>query len=97
MVVVKPYDSMALKGRYDRLECVFMPVNFEGKNFVRIIKLLSGIIKKYGIQIIHSHNRNTSLYTQFFRLLQGISFVWTLHRNNIPTRFPYKLMTFPGE
>lgn len=97
VVVAAPYDSKGLKGRYDRLECVFIPVDFEGKNFVRIIKLLSGIIKKYGIQIIHSHNRNTSLYAQFFRLSQGIPFVWTLHQNNIPTRFPYKFLTFPGD
>lgn len=48
-----------------------MPVDFEGKNFVRIIKLLSGIIKEFGIQIIHSHNRDTSLYAQFFRVIHS--------------------------
>lgn len=97
VVVAAPYDSTGLKGRYIKLRCEFMQIDFESKNFVGIIRQLDNVIKEHNIQLIHSHNRNTSIYAQYFKLTKGIPFVWTLHQNNIPIKFPYKVLTFPGD
>lgn len=97
VVVAAPYDMFGSEGRYKNLECIYIPINFESKNPIGIIRKLCKIIERYNIQIIHSHNRNTSLYAKFFKIIKNIPFVWTLHQNNIPTKFPYKTLTFPGD
>ena len=97
VVVAAPFDAQGQKGRYEALECNFVPTDFESRHFSGIIGQLNGVVDRYKIQVIHSHNRNTSLYAKYIQWRRRIPFVWTLHQDNVPTRFPYRQLTFPGD
>lgn len=94
--VVVAAPTVENSDRYLALNCTYVPVDFEGKNIICAIKEVAQIIKKYQIDIIHSHNRNTSFVAEIFKVLYRIPFIWTLHQNNIPHGLIYKLMTFSG-
>lgn len=82
--------------RYCNLNCIFIPTDFDSKNFAKVFAKIRETIFTHRIDIIHSHNRNTSIYAEFIYKLYKIPFVWTLHQNNIPASFVYRKLTFPG-
>lgn len=88
------------KKRFEEVECHFEPIDLSTKNplvFARNIKILTEIIKKRKIDIIHSHNRIASIYAQILWKKTNVPYVWTLHLNNIPSNPISRLLTFHGK
>lgn len=88
------------KKRFAEVECHFEPINLSTRNplvFMNNIKILTEIVKKRKIDIIHSHNRITSIYAQILWVKTKVPYVWTLHLNNIPSNPLSRILTFHGK
>lgn len=88
------------KKRFEEVECHFEPIDFATRNplvFLKNIKTLTEIIRKRKIDIIHSHNRITSIYAQILWKKINVPYVWTLHLNNIPSNPISRILTFHGK
>ncbi len=48
------------------------------------------------IDIIHSHNKSTSIFARVVKRVLEILFVWTMHLNNIPCALIHRKLTFSG-
>lgn len=95
--VMAPLREDGTKGIYSKLENVeFIPMS-SGRSIVQKIKKIRNICKEYKIDIIHSHNRSTSILAQVVKSVLGIPFVWTMHLNNIPCDLIHRKLTFPGD
>lgn len=63
------------------------------KHPIQIMKafnLLNKIIKKYNIDIIHTHGQSIIIFAQMFKLLKKIPFVWTNHIDAIAQQELFK-------
>lgn len=86
-------------GRFKKLRCEYVPMDFSAKNPRKAaanLKKLCRIIQKRKIDIVHSHNRITSVYAKLACQKENIPFVWTLHLNQIPSGFLHRQFTFYG-
>lgn len=87
------------KGRFSELQCKYVPLNLmktEPIEFLKNLRCIQTILLKENIEIVHSHNRITSIYAQLACAGKQIPFVWTLHLNHIPSDFIHRIMTFHG-
>lgn len=99
VVVMGPMENGQIK-RFAELQCKYIPMNFATKSIpevVKNIKRIRIIIRKEKIEIIHSHNRITSVYAKWVCKREKIPFIWTLHLNNIPCNLFWRKMTFYGQ
>lgn len=98
VVVCAPLLADGGKGLYANLNCRFVAINFSTKNPVHIFKNLKRLIRmaNSGIDIIHSHNRSTSIYAQVISMFTRIPYVWTMHSGVIPSDFLHRISTFYG-
>ena len=58
---------------------------------------LARIVRVRRVDIIHCHWRITTIYARVLSAFLSVTFVWSNHSVNIPSRFPYRLFTFPGK
>lgn len=98
--IAGPLDKDKTIGRYDSFNGSYLEVNFGSKSLLthyKNLKKLLKITKVYKLDIIHSHNRITSIYAKLINMINHIPFLWTLHLNNIPSDFIHRHLTFYGE
>lgn len=98
VVVCAPLLSDGGKGLYENLNCKFIAINFSTKNPFHIFKNLKKLVRfaNSRIDIIHSHNRSTSIYAQVISTFTKIPYVWTMHSGVIPSDFIHRISTFYG-
>lgn len=88
------------KERFDAIECDFYPLDLSTKNpreFRKNMRIIKTLVRDKSIDMIHSHNRVASVYAQLVSKQTGVSFVWTLHLNNIPANPISRAFTFYGK
>lgn len=86
-------------GRFLELKCKYVPMDFASANPFRAaanIRSLCRVIHQRKIDIVHSHNRVTSVYAKLACQKEKVPFVWTLHLNHIPSGVLHRLFTFYG-
>ena len=99
VLVCAPLLANGDKGLYANLNCKFVAVNFSAKNPIYILKNIVCLVRLIdsGIDIIHSHNRITSVYAQIISMLTKVPYIWTMHSGIIPSDLFHRMCTFYGK
>lgn len=99
VTVCAPLLADGGKGLYTRLRCRFINIDFSTKNPMKILKNMKCLLKlaNSGIDIIHSHNRSTSLYAEVVSKITKVPFIWTMHSSVIPRDYLHRKSTFYGQ
>lgn len=68
---------------------------------LKAVKALRGIIREYGIDVVHCHHRKAALLMQIYkrthRRADRVPVIYTLHAAKIPSDFLHRKLTFVGD